>query len=190
MLSRLIAEQALAAALRTGGDFAEIFYEDTRSSSLTLNAGAIETALTGRTAGAGVRVYKGLSSVYVHTNDASLSGLVRAAQKAADAIGSADRVVDVHLTGAVARNIHAIAQLPLDVPGARRAQVVKAADAAARAVSAEITQEMCIRDRTRALPTPSSRCANAATRTLKAASTPACATRSSTRRARRPCIGM
>ena len=83
MLSRLIAEQALAAALRTGGDFAEIFYEDTRSSSLTLNAGAIETALTGRTAGAGVRVYKGLSSVYVHTNDASLSGLVRAAQKAA-----------------------------------------------------------------------------------------------------------
>ena len=140
MLSRLIAEQALAAALRTGGDFAEIFYEDTRSSSLTLNAGAIETALTGRTAGAGVRVYKGLSSVYVHTNDASLSGLVRAAQKAADAIGSADRTVDVHLTGAVARNIHAIAQLPLDVPGARRAQVVKAADAAARAVSAEISQ--------------------------------------------------
>ena len=140
MLSRLIAEQALAAALRTGGDFAEIFYEDTRSSSLTLNAGAIETALTGRTAGAGVRVYKGLSSVYVHTNDASLSGLVRAAQKAADAIGSADRTVDVRLTGAIPRNIHAIAQLPMDVPGARRARVVKAADAAARAVSAEITQ--------------------------------------------------
>ena len=31
MLSKTIAEQALAAALRTGGDFAEIFYEDTRS---------------------------------------------------------------------------------------------------------------------------------------------------------------
>ncbi len=140
MLSRLIAEQALAAALRTGGDFAEIFYEDTPSSSLTLNAGAIETALTGRTAGAGVRVYKGLSSVYVFTNDVSLSGLVRAAQKAADAIGSADRTVDVRLTGAIPRNIHAIAQLPMDVPGARRAQVVKAADAAARAVSAEVSQ--------------------------------------------------
>ena len=90
MLSKTIAEQALAAALRTGGDFAEIFYEDTRSGSLTLNAGAIETALTGRSAGAGIRVYKGLSSVYVFTNDASLAGLVRAAQKAADAIGSAD----------------------------------------------------------------------------------------------------
>ena len=140
MLSRTIAEQALAAALKTGGDFAEIFYEDTRSSSLTLNAGAIETALTGRSAGAGVRVYKGLSSVYVFTNDVSLSGLVRAAQKAADAIGSADRTVDVRLTGAIPRNIHAIAQLPMDVPGARRARVVKAADAAARAVSAEVSQ--------------------------------------------------
>ena len=41
MLSRTIAEQALAAALRTGGDFAEIFFEDTRSSSLALNAAAI-----------------------------------------------------------------------------------------------------------------------------------------------------
>ena len=85
-------------------------------------------------------MYKGLSSVYVHTNDVSLSGLVRAAQKAADAIGSADRAVDVRLTGAIARNIHAIAQLPMDVPGARRARVVKAADAAARAVSAEVSQ--------------------------------------------------
>ena len=74
MLSKTIAEQALAAALRTGGDFAEIFYEDTRSGSLTLNAGAVETALTGRSAGAGIRVYKGLSSVYVFTNDASLAG--------------------------------------------------------------------------------------------------------------------
>ena len=140
MLSKIIAEQALAAALRTGGDFAEIFYEDTRSGSLTLNAGAVETALTGRSAGAGIRVYKGLSSVYVFTNDASLAGLVRAAQKAADAIGSADRVVDVRLTGAIPRNIHAIAQLPMDVPGERRARVVKAADAAARAVSAEVSQ--------------------------------------------------
>ena len=140
MLSKTIAEQALAAALRTGGDFAEIFYEDTRSGSLTLNAGAIETALTGRSAGAGIRVYKGLSSVYVFTNDASLAGLVRAAQKAADAIGSAECAVDVRLTGAIPRNIHAIAQLPMDVPGARRAQVVKAAADAARAVSAEITQ--------------------------------------------------
>ena len=62
-------------------------------------------------------LYKGLSSVYVFTNDASLAGLVRAAQKAADAIGSADRAVDVRLTGAIPRNIHAIAQLPMDVPG-------------------------------------------------------------------------
>lgn len=140
MLSRTIAEQALAAALRTGGDFAEIFFEDTRSSSLALNAAAIETALTSRAAGAGIRVYKGLSSVYVHTNDLSLAGLVSAAQKAADAIGSAQQTVNIHLTGAIARNIHAVSQLPMDVPGVRRAQVIKAADTAARAVSGEISQ--------------------------------------------------
>ena len=64
MLSRLIAEQALAAALKTGGDFAEIFCEDTRSSSLTLNAGAIETALTAAETGH-------LVFATLHTNSAA-----------------------------------------------------------------------------------------------------------------------
>ena len=89
-----------------------------------------------------MRVYRGLSSVYVYTNDVSLAGLVRAAQRAADAIGEAETApaADVRLTGSIPRNLHAIAQLPMDVPGARRAQVVKAADAAARAVSPEVRQ--------------------------------------------------
>ena len=140
MLSRTIAEQTLAAALRTGGDFAELFVEDTRSSTVLLSAGAIENALTGRSCGAGIRVYRELSSVYVYTNDLTPAGLLRAAGRAADAIGEAAREVDVRLTGSVPRNAHAVAQLPMDVPGARRAEVVRAADAAARAISPQVRQ--------------------------------------------------
>ena len=87
MISRKIAEQALAEALRTGGDFAELFLQDERSNAMSLLDGRIENAVTGRLHGAGIRIYKGLNSIYVHTNDTSLSGLIAAARKAADAVG-------------------------------------------------------------------------------------------------------
>ena len=140
MISRKIAEQALAEALRTGGDFAELFLQDERSNAMSLLDGRIENAVTGRLHGAGIRIYKGLNSIYVHTNDTSLSGLIAAARKAADAVGDGSRAVDVHLTGSVPANIHEYRQLPMDVPGSRKAALLKRASDAARDVSSEIQQ--------------------------------------------------
>ena len=140
MISKKIAEQALAEALKTGGDFAEIFVQDKCSNSITLLDGRIEDAVTGRIHGAGIRIFKGLNSIYVHTNDTSLSGLIAAARKAADAVGSGDNAVDIHLTGSVITNIHAYRQLPMDVPGSRKAAMLRQAAAAAKAVSDEIKQ--------------------------------------------------
>ncbi|MBQ9952366.1 MAG: TldD/PmbA family protein [Clostridia bacterium] len=140
MISRKIAEQTLAEALRTGGDFAELFVQDKKSTVLALLDNRIDNAVTGRIHGAGIRIFKGLSSVYVHTNDTSLSGLITAARKAADALGSGNIAVDVNLTGSILTNIHPIAQLPMDVPGSRKAALLKSANAAARDVSSEIKQ--------------------------------------------------
>ena len=80
MVTKTVAERVLAEAVRTGGDFAELFIEDTRRTSVGLVNGKIDDALTGRKHGAGIRVYRGLESVYVHTNDTSEAGLMRAAQ--------------------------------------------------------------------------------------------------------------
>ena len=54
MISKAVAERALARAVRTGGDFAEIFLEDTSSNALELVNGAIDSAATGRRHGAEV----------------------------------------------------------------------------------------------------------------------------------------
>jgi len=140
MISKKIAEQTLAEALRTGGDFAELFVQDKKSSALALLDGRIDNAVTGRTHGAGIRIFKGLSSVYVHTNDTSLSGLLAAARKAADAVGSGNIAVDINLTGSILANIHPVAQLPMDVSGVRKAALLKSANTAARSVSDEIKQ--------------------------------------------------
>lgn len=140
MLTKTTAENALREALRTGGDFAEIYCEDRRSGSMGLVDGHVEAASTVRRHGAGIRVFKDLYSVYVHTNDTSPSGLIDAARKAADAVTGEARIGDIHLTRSLQRNIHRIEQMPMDVAGARKARLLRDCDLAAKAVSPEITQ--------------------------------------------------
>ena len=76
MLNRNHMERALEAALATGGDFSELFFEDRVGDTLSMTDGRIETAVTSRSCGAGIRVYKGLNSVYVYTSDVSAEGLL------------------------------------------------------------------------------------------------------------------
>ena len=140
MIQKKVAEAALAAALKTGGDFAEIFLQDERSSAMGMSFDRIEEAVTGRAHGAGIRVFKGLNSVYVYTNDTSLSGLLRAAERAADAVGTGNESRDVHLTGSYGRNIHAFKELPMDVPGTNKAELLRRASIAAKSVSPVIGQ--------------------------------------------------
>ena len=140
MITRTVARQTLGEALRSGGDFAELFAQDKRTGSLLLRDTCVDSANTGRRHGAGIRVFKGLSSVYVYTNDTSPGGLTAAARKAADAIGSLNAPVDVQLNRSVIRNVHAYQIMPMDVPGARKAQLLRSASAAAKAYSPEISQ--------------------------------------------------
>src|SRR3712207_2792814 len=81
-------QRVLAAALRTGGDFAEVFAEDRRSSSARLDDGRIEELTSGRDRGAGIRVLRGGTTGFAHTSDLSEAGLRRAAEAAAAAARS------------------------------------------------------------------------------------------------------
>ncbi len=58
MLEPSLVRDVLDAALATGGDFAELFMEDRRDTSLVLQLNRLETVNSGRIHGAGVRVYR------------------------------------------------------------------------------------------------------------------------------------
>ena len=141
MITQSVCEQVLSRALSRGGTFAEIFYEDSRNFSMTLRSGKIENAGVARPRGAGIRVYDALRSIYVYTCDVTLAGLMRAADKAAaavtDTLGSG---LDVVLCETKTADIHPVKRLTLDVPARERADVLRAADSAARAVSPAIRQ--------------------------------------------------
>lgn len=139
------AREALDAALATGGDFAEIFWEDRRNHSFQLVSGHVEMISANRAHGAGVRVYDGLTAVYAYTNDTDREGLLRCAAQAASAVRAQRRA------GARARALltpdmpppHVIRQWPSKTETRRKLDYLRQADAAARAVSPEIGQVTC-----------------------------------------------
>ena len=141
MINSSVCEQVLSRALSGGGTFAEIFYEDTKSFGMTLRSAKIENAAVSRPRGAGIRIYDGLRSIYVYTCDVTLSGLLRAAQRAAAAVTDTKGTGrDVVLEERTFADIHPVKTPVLCVPAKARAEILRAADSAARSVSDRITQ--------------------------------------------------
>lgn len=141
LLPRELVDETLTAALRTGGELAEIFVEDRRSSSAVLDDGRIEELVSGRSRGAGIRVVSGETTGFAHTADLSRSGLASAAAAAAAAArsgGGGHRTVEV---GPAAGAAPVRVRIPPEaVPKAAKVELLTAADAAARSEGAAITQ--------------------------------------------------
>ena len=87
MISREICQRVLQKAVSTGADYAEIFAENTVNHSISMIASKVDSVKDAVICGAAVRVYKGLRSVMATTVDMSESGLIRCAEKAAEALG-------------------------------------------------------------------------------------------------------
>ncbi len=143
MLDRSIAAEVLARAVKTGGDFAEIFLEDNVHSYLSMKSDRIEAVGTAREHGAGIRVFEGTKAIYVYTNDTSREGLLDCAAQAAAAVRGGKGCAPVGFSRWSAARAEEIRILPGDAAAARKAERVRAANAAARAVSPEIVQVNC-----------------------------------------------
>ena len=144
MLTKSICQSVLSRALSGGGTFAEIFFEDTKSFGLTLRSGVIENAAVSRPRGAGIRIYDGLRSIYVYTCDVSKAGLLRAAGRAAAAVTDTKGAGrDIVLDEKTFTDRHVVSLPTLSVPAQRRADVLRAANSAARAVDSRISQVTC-----------------------------------------------
>ncbi len=110
MLDHELINRTLSTALETGGEFAEVFAEDKRSSSAVFDDGRVEELTSGRDRGAGIRVVVGETTGFAHTADLSETGLANAARAAAAAARGGGR------------RTRSVAVSPIDVdrgPGAR-----------------------------------------------------------------------
>jgi TldD protein len=136
-----VLERVLSGALRSGAEFAEVYAEDKRSTSASLDDGRVEQVSSGRDRGAGIRVVKGDTTGFAHTSDLSERGLLTAADAAAAAAsqgGSGARVVA--LAAADRHTVNAVAEFPDTVAKAAKVELLRRVDDAARSAGAEIVQ--------------------------------------------------
>lgn len=140
------AQEVLAAALACGGDFAEIFWEDTRSSRMQLMNSEAESINFSRLHGAGIRVFVGLNAVYAYTNETDKEGLLRCAAQVASAVRDQKKTV-LTVPKFCTPQLpppDSIVLRPADVQSKKKLDILRAADAAARAVSTDIKQVSCV----------------------------------------------
>ncbi|WP_294157289.1 TldD/PmbA family protein [uncultured Clostridium sp.] len=140
MLSKNIVSQVLAKCLITGGDFAEIFEDDSINNSISLVDGKVQDAIGGRSYGIGIRIFKGFKSVYAYTNNNSLNSLLETAYRAALALGEVKEEKTIILNEKKIETIHPIIYYPKDVKYEQKIAVLKNAYGGAKNYNDEISQ--------------------------------------------------
>jgi TldD protein len=141
MIDQDVLERVLATATRSGGEFAEIYAEDKRTTSAGLDDGRVEQVTSGRDRGAGVRVVAGETTGFAHTSDLSERGLSAAAEAAAAAArrgGGGTRTVA--LTRTATTPINSVTRYPDDVAKTDKVELLRRVDDAARSAGAAIVQ--------------------------------------------------
>jgi TldD protein len=134
-------EKYLAAALSDGGDYADLYFEHTTTSSILIDESLVKTATEGISVGCGVRVLAGEQTGYAYTDDLDPEKILKVARIAARIATGPARTSTVGLsTMEPPRNFYPVAHPPTDRELAEKLQLTRRADAAARAYDPRIQQ--------------------------------------------------
>lgn len=139
MLDDAVITKVLAEGLARGGDLAELFVEDRRSTALRLEDGRVEDVSSGRDRGAGIRVISGERAAYAYTNLLTTEALLDAARAARAGLSEA-AVKPLDLRAVEAAATATVVTRPEDVGAADKAQALIDADEAARAKGEAVRQ--------------------------------------------------
>ena len=138
MLDRSAVNAVLNEALKTGGDYSELFMQDSDFNNIRMVDGKVDSASYQRRVGAGVRVLKGTRCAYAYTADTSEAAIMETARAAAAAI---EGVPEYSVRSfEVRKGAPGYEKKFADVTNDMRIELLRSGTAAARAESGEITQ--------------------------------------------------
>lgn len=131
MLDDGVIKRVLAEALGRGGDLAELFVEDRRSTALRLEDSRVEDVSSGRDRGAGIRLISGERASYAYTNLLTQEALLDAARSARAGLSEGPvEARDLRMVGA--SSTAAVQVRPEDVGAGDKVAALVEADHAAR----------------------------------------------------------
>lgn len=141
MTDKRIVSELIAIVMHGGADFVEVFSEYTKNDVISYSNKKIETVSDGVVSGVGIRAFVGTKTFFASTNDTTPTGLRECANRVAQAVGgSVLTIADFCLKERINANIHPVKILPSDVPAKERAEILRAACAAAYDVDTKIVQ--------------------------------------------------
>ena len=140
MLSRSELEEILSTALSKGGDFADIFIEQTDQTNILLEDNKIEKINSGLDAGAGIRVIDGNVTYYTSSQDITFETLVRKAKELANSINKQKKNIKFSLKPVLSPLKFDIKKRPGSVAVSDKVKVVQTANKVARSYGHKIRQ--------------------------------------------------
>jgi len=131
----------LAAALSGGGDYADLYFEHTTTSSILVDESLVKSASEGISMGCGVRVLAGEQTGYAYTDDLAPEKILKVAKIAARIASGPARLSTVGMTEvATPHNFYPVVLAPTDRALADKLELVGRADLSARAYDPRIVQ--------------------------------------------------
>jgi TldD protein len=135
-----VAQSLLDRALSRGGDYAELYFEHRTSGAIVFEQQAVKTATRAINQGLGVRVLLGEAVGYAYTEDLSRDAMLRAAETAANIASRGAKAPPVDVVSYETAHYYSPAANTLTVPSQDKVDLLRRADAAARAYDDSIAR--------------------------------------------------
>ncbi len=135
-----VAADLLAVAMSKGGEHAELFFEHREGSNITFEQQAVKSASRSTTQGVGIRVIQGDAIGYAYTEDLGRDAMRRAADTAARIASRGDRAGPVDVMHFESASYYEPAASTVGVAPTEKVDLIRRADAAARALDASIAR--------------------------------------------------
>lgn len=134
------AQRYLGTALRRGGDWADLFVEETVKNHAQLSDQAIKNVSQQQLSGAGLRVVHDHKEYYAYTNDLSDQGMLKIAREVAESVAKSATEKPVRLDDPSRFQSVVPKHHPEKIPWQRKVGLIKEADSICREVSPSIVQ--------------------------------------------------
>lgn len=116
MINLELANEVLHTALKTGGDFAEIYCEDTTKNSIVMLERKVKSSDTQNIYGVGIRILRGLEEVYGYTNDVNKESLLKLANDLASSFDGQPLDINFNFKYEPAVKMSTIKKYSKDIP--------------------------------------------------------------------------
>lgn len=140
MISKSLALKVLNECLATGGDYAEVYVEETTNQSVELENGKVNSSSESKSYGVGIRILNGFKSVYGYTSDTTQSSLMNLAHSLATSYNGARTITVEKIAKKRVNNINRIDDHLIDVPVEEKIAYLKECTEAAQAVDQRIVR--------------------------------------------------